>query len=81
MINNLLVIPDSRCLIPDSRFLVKCLLLAGASHAFQQLLGVPNLLVGGHFAIFQVDAAILVVEWADKEVDGAIGQPGDEFIH
>ena len=50
-----------------------------AFHAFEQLRQVPDLLIGGDFAVLQVGGAILQVERAGPQVQ-TTGQFGDEGI-
>ena len=50
-----------------------------AFHAFEQLRQVPDLLIGGNFAIGQVDGAILQVDRTGPQVQTA-SQLGNEFI-
>ena len=41
---------------------------------------IPDLQIGGHFAVGQERGAVLVVQRPGEQVDGTVGQSGDELV-
>ena len=53
---------------------------AGAFDALQQLIEIPDLLVGGDLTITQERGAVLEVQRSGPQVERTVGQAGDERI-